>query len=66
MMEVLTRHPVQIVSANAKAAVNFEHSWGDGVAVLRFFNEVCLLLASLASPYSSHAAQNKLLRSSGL
>ena len=28
-----------IVSANAKAAVNFEHAWGDGVAVLRFFNE---------------------------
>lgn len=21
-------------------AVNFEHSWGDGVAVLRYFNEV--------------------------
>ena len=29
-----------VVSANAKAAVNFEHAWGDGVAVLRFFNEV--------------------------
>lgn len=23
-----------------KAAVNFEHAWGDGVAVLRYFNEV--------------------------
>lgn len=27
-----------IVTANGKAAVNFEHSWGDGVAVLRYFN----------------------------
>ena len=23
-----------------QTAVNFEHSWGDGVAVLRYFNEV--------------------------
>lgn len=29
-----------IVAANGKAAVNFEHSWGDGVAVLRYLNEV--------------------------
>jgi carnitine O-palmitoyltransferase 2 len=29
-----------IVTANAKAAINFEHSWGDGVAVLRFANEI--------------------------
>lgn len=29
-----------IVSRDGKAAVNFEHSWGDGVAVMRFFNEV--------------------------
>jgi carnitine O-palmitoyltransferase 2 len=29
-----------IVTANGKAAVNFEHSWGDGVAVLRYFNSV--------------------------
>lgn len=29
-----------IVTANGKAAVNFEHSWGDGVAVLRYLNEV--------------------------
>eukprot|EP00049_Salpingoeca_infusionum_P025481 m.19654 g.19654 ORF g.19654 m.19654 type:complete len:665 (+) comp8060_c0_seq2:89-2083(+) len=29
-----------IVAKNAKAAVNFEHSWGDGVAVLRYFNEI--------------------------
>ena len=29
-----------IVTQNAQAAVNFEHSWGDGVAVLRFFTEI--------------------------
>jgi len=29
-----------IVTANAKAAINFEHAWGDGVAVLRFATEV--------------------------
>ena len=29
-----------LVQANGKAAVNFEHAWGDGVAVLRYFNEV--------------------------
>ena len=29
-----------IVSRNGRAAINFEHSWGDGVSVLRFANEV--------------------------
>lgn len=29
-----------LVSADGTAAVNFEHSWGDGVAVLRYFNEI--------------------------
>ena len=29
-----------IVAQSGKACVNFEHSWGDGVAVLRYFNEV--------------------------
>lgn len=29
-----------IVNKNGQAAVNFEHSWGDGVAVIRFFNEI--------------------------
>ena len=29
-----------IVCANGRAAVNFEHSWGDGVCVLRYANEV--------------------------
>ena len=29
-----------IVAKNGLSAINFEHSWGDGVAVLRFFNEL--------------------------
>ena len=29
-----------ILTKDGRAAVNFEHSWGDGVAVLRYFNEV--------------------------
>ena len=29
-----------ILAKNGKGCVNFEHAWGDGVAVLRFFNEV--------------------------
>ena len=29
-----------IVSKDGTTGINFEHSWGDGVAVLRYFNEV--------------------------
>lgn len=29
-----------LITPQGQAAVNFEHSWGDGVAVLRFFNDV--------------------------
>ncbi|XP_055441823.1 carnitine O-palmitoyltransferase 2, mitochondrial isoform X2 [Bubalus kerabau] len=29
-----------IVAKDGTAAIHFEHAWGDGVAVLRFFNEV--------------------------
>ncbi|XP_019727372.1 carnitine O-palmitoyltransferase 2, mitochondrial [Hippocampus comes] len=29
-----------IVAQDGHAAINFEHSWGDGVAVLRFLNEI--------------------------
>uniref|UniRef100_H2ZEX2 Choline/carnitine acyltransferase domain-containing protein n=1 Tax=Ciona savignyi TaxID=51511 RepID=H2ZEX2_CIOSA len=29
-----------LVAGNGDAALNFEHAWGDGVAVMRFFNEV--------------------------
>lgn len=28
------------VDKGGKAAVNFEHSWGDGVAVLRYFQDI--------------------------
>ncbi|EGD80126.1 hypothetical protein PTSG_10400 [Salpingoeca rosetta] len=37
-----------IVTENGKSAVNFEHSWGDGVAVLRYFQEV--YKESIATP----------------
>ena len=36
-----------LVSANGRAALNFEHAWGDGVAVLRFFNETYAAAAAL-------------------
>ena len=29
-----------ILSKDAWAGVTFEHAWGDGVAVLRFFNDI--------------------------
>ena len=29
-----------IVCRNGLSGIHFEHSWGDGVAVLRFFNEI--------------------------
>ena len=29
-----------LVAKDGKAAVNFEHSWGDGVAVLRYFQDI--------------------------
>ena len=29
-----------IVTPSGNVAINFEHAWGDGVAVLRFFNEI--------------------------
>lgn len=29
-----------IVARGGHAAINFEHSWGDGVAVMRFFEEI--------------------------
>jgi hypothetical protein len=28
------------VNGAGKAAINFEHSWGDGVAIVRFMNEI--------------------------
>jgi carnitine O-palmitoyltransferase 2 len=40
-----------IVAANGRAAINFEHSWGDGVSVLRLCNE--MVEDSLAHPLTS-------------
>ncbi|XP_030372411.1 carnitine O-palmitoyltransferase 2, mitochondrial [Scaptodrosophila lebanonensis] len=38
-----------LICADGTTAVNFEHSWGDGVAVLRYFNE--LYKDTLQQPY---------------
>jgi carnitine O-palmitoyltransferase 2 len=32
-----------IICQNGKAGINWEHAWGDGVAVLYFFNEVIII-----------------------
>lgn len=29
-----------VITADGYAGINFEHSWGDGVAVLRYFNDI--------------------------
>lgn len=49
-----------IVTKDGTSAVNFEHSWGDGVAVLRFFNEI--YKDSLNKPYV-HPTDEKKLKS---
>ncbi|XP_017127905.1 carnitine O-palmitoyltransferase 2, mitochondrial [Drosophila elegans] len=40
-----------LISADGTTAINFEHSWGDGVAVLRYFNE--LYKDTLQQPFVS-------------
>ncbi|XP_017137735.1 carnitine O-palmitoyltransferase 2, mitochondrial [Drosophila miranda] len=40
-----------LISADGTTAINFEHSWGDGVAVLRYFNE--LYRDTLRQPFVS-------------
>ncbi|XP_072294283.1 carnitine O-palmitoyltransferase 2, mitochondrial [Eucyclogobius newberryi] len=47
-----------IIAKDGNAAINFEHSWGDGVAVLRFQNEVFKDTTEkpLVSPSSAPAA----------
>lgn len=42
-----------LLTADGTAAINFEHSWGDGVAVLRYFNEV--YKETMNKPYLSTA-----------
>ena len=49
------------LSSNAKMAINFEHAWGDGVAVVRFLNEVCSTSANdLYTPQGGAAAGGEL------
>jgi carnitine O-palmitoyltransferase 2 len=43
-----------MVSANGRSGIAWEHAWGDGVAVLRFFNEVYDAIS--AAPARSHAS----------
>lgn len=52
-----------IVNGAGKAAVNFEHAWGDGVAVLRWFNEVFKesVAHTLLSPNTSTVSTVKKL-----
>lgn len=52
-----------LVAANGTAAVNFEHSWGDGVAVLRYLNEMysdAIKSPVLTSPGADAAAPSEL------
>jgi hypothetical protein len=36
-----------LVMPQGTSALNFEHSWGDGVAVLRFFGDIYKVLSCL-------------------
>jgi carnitine O-palmitoyltransferase 2 len=55
-----------LVTPKGHAAVNFEHSWGDGVAVLRFFNDVYddSIARPALSPSQMEAADSEASRSS--
>lgn len=44
-----------LVAKDGTAAISFEHSWGDGVAVLRYFNEI--YADSIASPFIHPTSQ---------
>ena len=43
-----------IVAPNGSAAISWEHAWGDGVAVLNFFNTVRELLTPLTLSHHLH------------
>lgn len=47
------------ISKNAKMAINFEHAWGDGVAVVRFLNET--VQASSSDTYTPNENADALL-----
>lgn len=56
-----------IITKDGHASINFEHSWGDGVAVLRFFNETYYdstknpqILEPIADPKTSNIGVTKL------
>jgi carnitine O-palmitoyltransferase 2 len=52
-----------LVAANGTASVNFEHSWGDGVAVLRYLNEMysdSIKSPVLTSPGADSVAPSEL------
>lgn len=53
-----------IVCPNGKSAINFEHSWGDGVAVLRYFDEI--YQESVATPTPEAVAPLQPLKVSPL
>eukprot|EP00795_Rhopilema_esculentum_P002490 gene2490-18153_t len=56
-----------ILEGNAEAAINFEHAWGDGVSIVRFFNEIhehCIkeeYQPSAAAPPVSSLAKHEFL-----
>lgn len=68
MYDILRKVPVHrwfdksfnlIVTKNGLSAINFEHAWGDGVAVLRFFNE--LYNYTTTHPISSTNGQHNII-----
>ena len=59
----LTPFLLSLSHTNKQTALNFEHSWGDGVAVMRFVNEVYEASSSLpliSSPQQPSSAPSRL------
>lgn len=53
-----------IVAANGDTALNFEHAWGDGVAVVRFFSDI--FSDSTKNPYLTDINEESELNKSNL
>ncbi|EDW19649.1 carnitine O-palmitoyltransferase 2, mitochondrial [Drosophila mojavensis] len=53
-----------LISADGVTALNFEHSWGDGVAVLRYFNEIYRDM--LKQPFVSEATPHTPAHGDGM
>lgn len=49
-----------IVTKDGHAAINFEHSWGDGVAILRFFNDAYNDASHLIEPIENPVAGDNI------